>query len=324
MVRVYEVVDPSSHNTNPSAQFEGSVVPWNPEAVLESQIRLRVDNYTSVGGSETTQETGYVLGTNPAEQRRLQDQSRVWAEDSAWLLDRTGIAPGCRAVDVGCGPRGVLDLMAARVGPDGSVVGLEQNPAHAQLAEQFCRDNGLDNVMIVNGDAAGTTLPRACFDLVHERAVLVNVPNPESILAAMIDLARPGGAVACDDMDQSTRLCDPPHPAWDVLNDLILEVWRHNGSDPFFGRRLPGMMRRAGLEHLEVRLLAPEFWDLDHPRRFQLLTFVDNLRESMLATRTISEREIDRLMGELRNHLEDPRTMAISGLRYQVWGFRPA
>src|SRR5690242_10056828 len=103
-----------------------------------------------------TQEAGYVLGTNPAEQQRLQDQSRVWAEDSAWLLDRTGIASGWRTVDVGCGPRGVLDLMAARVGPDGAVVGLEQNPAHAELARQFCRDNAIDNVTIVNSDVTET------------------------------------------------------------------------------------------------------------------------------------------------------------------------
>jgi tRNA A58 N-methylase Trm61 len=76
----------------------------------------------------------YVLGTNPAEQRRLQQQSLDFASRSAWLLDQAGIRPGLRVIDVGCGPAGVLGLMAASVGEGGSVFGLEQNPEHASRA----------------------------------------------------------------------------------------------------------------------------------------------------------------------------------------------
>ncbi len=269
-----------------------------------------------------TTDAGYVLGTNPPEQARLQQQSFVWRSDSAWLFDQIDIQPGWRVIDVGCGPQGVLDLMSSQVGPEGSVVGLEQNPTHAEMANRFCQESGLANVAIVIGDAARSGLPNESFDLVHERAVLVTIPNPEPVLNTMIDMARPGGVVACDDLDQSTRVCDPPHPAWDLLNGLILETWRASGSDPFFGRRLPGLLRRAGLTDVNVRLLPPELWDIDHPRRFQILTFVDNLRERMLASGAITDEELDGHKAALRVHLEDPLTTAVSGLRYQVWGKR--
>jgi trans-aconitate methyltransferase len=33
------------------------------------------------------------------------------------LLDRVGVAEGWQAIDLGCGPSGILDLLADRVGP---------------------------------------------------------------------------------------------------------------------------------------------------------------------------------------------------------------
>ncbi len=263
-----------------------------------------------------------MLGTNPAEQRRLQQQSLDFAEQSAWLLDQAGIQPGWRVIDVGCGPRGVLDLLAARVGPSGRVVGLEQNAEHAALAETFVRTEGLETVTIVHGDVVGNDLPKGSFDLAHERTVLTNVPDPEVALGAMVELVRQGGVVACQDPDQSARVCDPPHPAWDRLTQLLFEAWRRNGADPLLGRRLPGMMRRAGLENVAVNLYAVET-GVNHPRRFTFLTFIDNLREAILVDGLIRAEELDQNVRALRAHLEDPETTVISGLFYQVWGRKP-
>jgi SAM-dependent methyltransferase len=268
-------------------------------------------------------ESRYVLGTNPAEQQRLREQSLVWAQESSWLLDQIGVQPGWRAIDVGCGPRGILDLLSARVGPTGSVVGLEQNPEHARLAVEFCRQSRLENVTIITADVTSAEAASESFDLVHERAVLVNVPDPRAILKAMIRLAKPGAVVACDDIDQSTRITEPSNPAWDLLNGLILEQWRRSGADPFFARRLWGLMRQAEFEDVRVRLRAPEFWDIDHPRRFQILTFVDNLQEAMVAGGLITHQELVRQKSALQRHLEDPDAIAISGLGYQVWARKP-
>jgi FtsJ-like methyltransferase len=45
--------------------------------------------------------------------------------DSRDLLDRVGLRPGHAVIDLGCGPRGILDLLAERVAPAGRVVGLD-------------------------------------------------------------------------------------------------------------------------------------------------------------------------------------------------------
>ena len=58
------------------------------------------------------------------------------------MLDRITIKPGFRAVDVGCGPIGIMNLLSERVGPDGAVVGVEREPrfvdmARTQLSERW-------------------------------------------------------------------------------------------------------------------------------------------------------------------------------------------
>ena len=57
----------------------------------------------------------YALGRDPGETERLQRQSEELGPDSAALLDRAGLRPGQDAIDLGCGPRGILDLLAERV-----------------------------------------------------------------------------------------------------------------------------------------------------------------------------------------------------------------
>jgi len=76
--------------------------------------------------------------------------------DSAALLDRVGVERGWDAIDLGCGPSGIIDLLAERVGPEGNVTGLDVNPANVALARAFADERGLGNVTIAEGDARRT------------------------------------------------------------------------------------------------------------------------------------------------------------------------
>ena len=76
----------------------------------------------------------YVLGGTETEQHRLLAQTTGFEHKAAWLLDRLAVRPGWRAIDVGCGPLGVLPALAERVGPRGAVVGLEREARFAEMA----------------------------------------------------------------------------------------------------------------------------------------------------------------------------------------------
>ena len=48
-------------------------------------------------------------------------------------------------MDVGCGPIGILNLLSQRVGPHGSVVGVEREPRFVEMARAEIAKRGLMN-----------------------------------------------------------------------------------------------------------------------------------------------------------------------------------
>ena len=162
---------------------------------------------------------GYALGSSPAERDRLRRQADDLRPHSVTLLDQLGAMPGWSAIDLGCGPGGVIELLSARVGPGGRVTGLDFDPGHVSLARALAADRGLANVKIMQADARRTGLPSSSFDLVHARLLLVNIPEPAQVVAEMARLARPGGWVASQEADV-IALCHPPLAAWDRLAEI--------------------------------------------------------------------------------------------------------
>lgn len=265
----------------------------------------------------------YVLGYRQAEQRRLQRQAEQLAHESARLFDEIGIPEGARVLEIGCGPRGCLDLLSARVGASGRVVGVEISADAVALAQTFLAERGLHNVEVIAGDARSTGLPEGSFDLVTSRLVLVLIPQPEQIIAQAVALARPGGAVAFHEVDRAAVMCDPPSPAWDTVEKLFMSVAEENGNDFHLGRKLPRLLREAGLVDVRVNPIV-HFELVGNPRRSLSVDFLDNMRERIIALDLVVEGELVRLREALARHLDDPDTVVFHGPYIQAWGRKPA
>lgn len=267
--------------------------------------------------------TSYTLGSNPAEQARLQRQSDELHHHAVALIDRVGVAPGDQVIDIGCGPTGILDLLSKRVGPTGRVVGLDMNPVHVAMARAFVRERGLTNVAVLQGDAACTGLPSGSFDLVHARLVLVNVPDPSAIVTELVRLTKPGGWVAGQEADDGAQfLLHPPHPAWDRLVELFRETWALDGADLHVGRRMPELYRHTGLVDVGVECHA-DAHTADDSRHTILPDLVRSMRVKILERGLIGEGEFDQLDATVRSYLEDPTTLTVPHLLFKAWGRRP-
>jgi len=100
----------------------------------------------------------YPLGGTSTERDRLLSQAEQYEPTANWLLDQIGVQRGWRAVDIGCGPIGILDLLSQRVGPSGAVIGLEREQRFVEMARAEIAKRGLGNVTMVQGDALNTGL----------------------------------------------------------------------------------------------------------------------------------------------------------------------
>jgi ubiquinone/menaquinone biosynthesis C-methylase UbiE len=264
----------------------------------------------------------YALGRSQGESARLQRQSDELASMSTALLDRMGLRPGDSVIDVGCGPRGVIELMAERVLPGGRIVGLDGDPAHVEMASALVAQRGWDGVEIIEGDARDTGLPGGSFDLVHARLVMVTVPEPAQILAEMVRLTRPGGWVAGIEADMEIGICYPPHPALDRLGELFVAAFSREGANSRLGRQLSDLYRRAGLEEVTIEARAP-IYAVGHSRRSIRADLVRAMHPQIVRLGLADQAELDRLDHELREYFADPETLVMPGLLFMAWGRKP-
>ncbi|MFJ7771011.1 methyltransferase domain-containing protein [Streptomyces sp. NPDC097107] len=265
----------------------------------------------------------YLLGAEDEERRRLIFQGELLKDDTHALLDRLPLGQGGRALDVGCGPLGIMDALSERVGEAGQVTGVDAEPRMIEMARRTIDEHHLSNVSLTNADAADTGLPQSSFDLVHTRLVLMNVPHTDQVLDEMVALTKPGGTVAVQDVDWLTRICEPPHPSWDRLVTAIAELWRRNGMDVMLGRRLPGMLRRRGLQDVQVRASTHVFQHTD-PYQTLLVDRAKLCRSALIEHDLITDAELDDHIEALSRHLDDPDTLVVHATLFQAWGTRPA
>jgi SAM-dependent methyltransferase len=264
----------------------------------------------------------YALGASEGESARLMRQSLELAPDSEALLDQVDLSGGCSAIDLGCGPRGIIDLLSERVSPGGRVTGLDADPTHVTMAKQFVEERGLRNIEVVVGDARHTGLQSDSFDLVHARTLLTNIPRPAEVVTEMVRLAKPGGWVAGIEPDTEHAICYPPNPAYDRITAIFPVVYGRNGADPTIGRRIAELYREAGLEDVEVAVRA-SLYPPGHSRRTIRLDLVQSMRRQVLELGLAEENELDELDAAARLHVADPRTVVVPGLMFLAWGRKP-
>lgn len=265
----------------------------------------------------------YVLGGSEAERARLRAQALEHDSTARWLLQEVGVRPGWTVLDIGCGPVGILAVLAEMVGPAGVVVGLEREDRFVEMARADVARNAINNVTIVQGDALSTGLEHDSFDLVHERLVLVNVPERSELVAEMVALTRPGGVVALEDIDNVSWLCEPPHESWTVLLGVFHQTFRSGGGDPFVGRRLPTLLTEAGVVDVQLHVHAAVPQPGEY-RRTHLLALIESIRDKAIALGVISEAELEHHRAALLDHLGDSTTVVVDKLLFQCWGRKPS
>ncbi|GAA3597307.1 hypothetical protein GCM10022419_095670 [Nonomuraea rosea] len=263
--------------------------------------------------ARTSPGPAYLLGASAGEHQRLLAQGALLRDAARQLLDRLPLAERAHAIDVGCGPLGILDLLSDKVGPRGTVVGLDNNARMAAWASESVAALGLANVTTTLGSLPCEAEPR--FDLTHCRLVLINNAAPEAIVASMAAATRPGGWIALQEFDWATWHCEPPHPAWDGLKLLLASVF---GGDVHIGARLPTLLRAAGCREIQTTAHA-FYWRPGDLYQTLLLYFADLFAERIRA-RGVDPHTLTSLTHELGRHLARPTTTVRESLLVQAWG----
>lgn len=115
------------------------------------------------------------------------------------ILDRAGVAPGMRVLEVGPGP-GMYTLPLARrvasLGQDGKVTCLEIQPEMIAMLRDRLRAAGVANVEVVQGDGTRMPLPESVFDIVFIVDVVGEIPDKGAFFDECARVLKSGGILA--------------------------------------------------------------------------------------------------------------------------------
>ena len=222
-----------------------------------------------------SQAQGMTAGENPAETYERYFVPAMFVPWAQVLLERAAPQPGERVLDVACGTGVVARLVAPQVGPTGTVVALDMNPAMLAVARSVLTAEGAA-IVWQEGSALALPFAEADFDLVLCQQGLQFFPDRVAALREMRRVLRPDGRVA---LSVNQALQDNP-----VYEALYGAIARHLGTtapaiaSPFAlgdADELRALFRAAGFQQVEVApvTLTVRF---PEPARFVQLTVLSS------------------------------------------------
>jgi arsenite methyltransferase len=166
----------------------------------------------------------------------------------ALVHEALGSSQGERVLDAGCGPGFYVAEILERVGPEGSVVGVDASEPMLALAAKRCE--GRDNVSFEQGDVTALPVPDEDFDRALSVQVLEYVADIPAALRELFRVLRPGGRVLIWDVDWATVSWHSADPA---RMERFLRAWDEHLTDPSLPRTLSARLREAGFEDVEMQ-----------------------------------------------------------------------
>jgi len=140
--------------------------------------------------------------------------------------------------------------LAEQVGPTGHVVATDIDLGYLRRLNVPNLDVLEHNILEDSIEALGS----ASFDLVCSRLTLFHLLGRQELaIKQMVKCLRPGGWLIDEDADWGTAApADPSHPLYAGYHEAWRdgEWWTLRGYDKAFGRKLPALFERCGLEEI--------------------------------------------------------------------------
>jgi len=227
-------------------------------------------------------------------------------------LERIGVGPGWRCLDVGGGGGSVAHWLSDRVGPGGEVLVTDIQPGRLVAG---------GNVTVRLHDVVRDPIAADAFDLAHVRAVLFHLPERDELVGKLVRAVKPGGWLQIDDFDlghwPGLQFADDQHRAvYERYREALNALFDHAGSELGWGTRISHVMRAEGLTEIDHDVEVG-VWRAHTPGADLMYNHTFQLRDRLLA-----EGLTDTDLADLRTVVRDPNYRAQGFGLHSAWGRR--
>jgi SAM-dependent methyltransferase len=163
------------------------------------------------------------------------------------------VGDGEEVLEVGCGTGVVARDLLTMVGRRGQVVGLDRSRMAVRAARALSRQHPLRSRLALRvGDGLRLPFRSSRFDVALAITVVLHTAEPLALVGELARVVRRGGRVALQDQDFGTVVAE--HPDRALTTTILGDVAAHVCAEPQSGRRLPRLLREAGLGDVRVRV----------------------------------------------------------------------
>ena len=194
-----------------------------------------------------------VLGGLNPELARLRAQADLSWSEEARLLTQAGLVDGMSILEIGCGP-GYITQRLLEMLPRSFVTAVDIDAMLLDIAQRNLAP-WRERHRLVMSSIYSLGLPDTNYDFVLVRYVLQHLSNPQSALAEIMRVLKPGGTLAVIEVDANLWGISEPHI--DQLERIYAQldfVQAEQGGNRRIGRELWRLLRNAGYDapHLDV------------------------------------------------------------------------
>lgn len=153
-----------------------------------------------------------------------------WERFGGRTVERLGLTPGQRVLDVCCGSGASAIPVAKVVGPSGSVIGVDLAENLLELARSKAKQEGIENVDFQSGDMTRLPFEDESFDVVICVFGIFFVPDMESAMHELKRVLRTGGKLAITTW--GPRLFEPANTVfWNSVRNARPDLYK--GFNPW-------------------------------------------------------------------------------------------
>ncbi len=207
--------------------------------------------------SELAPSECFAFGTLAAPERQRAASLQALAAGTIELpaLMSAGLTDGQTVLDLSAG-EGIFATALFRRLPGCRFLGLSQQAEARATAQGILAHQGVAERCRLLEAPERIPLDDDSVDFCYARLLLQRCGDPAAVVAEMCRVTRPGGVVCVLDVDDDSIILHPSPPAWERLRARIAAVSAAEGRDRHIGRKLWGLLRRAGLRGVHTDLLT--------------------------------------------------------------------
>src|SRR5688500_7888942 len=217
------------------------------------------------------------------------------------FLQKAGLKAGMKCLDVGCGNGEITKRIAAIIGPEGQITGIDIDPSVIAIAQEV--NDGMDNVNYKVVDIEKEEIEASSFDFIFCRIIISHLQTPEVVLQKLRDALRPGGILAIEDVDFQGHFCYPPSHAFNIYVHWYEQVSIQKGANHFIVNLLLAMITDLGMKEVDMNVVLPTFHKGDG-KLMGILT-LKSIRNTIISAGLASEKEVDATIHELQAYTDD-------------------